>query len=48
MWFDDGDDDKKAKSDKPDEGGAEAGDYKPPEDLPVPGESKGIESSQLG
>lgn len=34
--------------DPEDTGGPEAGNYTPPEDLPIPGESEGMDNSQLG
>lgn len=49
--FTDGDDDDQSKPIQPDPentGGVEAGNYTPPEDLPIPGESEAIDNSQLG
>jgi|CXWL01.1.fsa_nt_gi hypothetical protein len=49
MFQNDGnDDDKKTEELKPDEGGPEAGDYTPDPNMPIPGETEGIENSQLG
>lgn len=38
--FDDGEDDEEQK------GGPEAGDYEPPKDLPIPGETESLDNAQ--
>lgn len=40
-WFGDGDDDEEEQK-----GGAVAGDYEPPKDLPIPGENEPLDNSQ--
>ena len=40
-WFDDEDEDENETK-----GGPDAGDYEPPKDLPIPGETEALDSSQ--
>lgn len=46
MWFDEGDDDDQKTPAKPDEGGAQAGNYDQ-NGLDIPGEGQAMESGQL-
>ena len=41
-WFDDDEDEDNNEQ----KGGAPAGDYEPPKDLPIPGETEALDSSQ--
>ena len=40
-WFGDGDDDEEESK-----GGPEAGNYEPPKDMPIPGETEGLDNSK--
>jgi hypothetical protein len=46
MWFDGDDDDDDKAQQNPNQD--VPGDYHPPKDLPIPGESEGIDDSELG
>lgn len=49
MFFGGDDDEQNSVQPNPeDRGGPEAGDYTPPADLPIPGETESIDESHLG